>query len=99
MMRFDPGYYDMGPVGIRKRGGSYQSKTKKIDLSTKEPVELRKADKRWVRPGEQEDDLAKAEKETQVTFDGSNDSVIMVIYIGTVQEICWHTKQVDTTKV
>jgi len=80
MMRFDPGYYDMGPMSNRKRGGSYQSKTKKIDLSTKEPVELRKADKRWVRPVEQEGDLAKAEKETQVTFDGSNDSVTMMIY-------------------
>ena len=64
----------------RKRGGPYQSITKKIVLSTKEPVEVRKADKRWVRPAEPEPDLAKAEKETQVTFDESHDPVTMVIY-------------------
>ena len=65
-MRFDPGYYDnMGPMGNRKRGGSFQ---------------LRKADKRWVRPAEQEADLTKAKKETRVTFDGSHDPVAMVIY-------------------
>ena len=73
MMRFDPD--SMGPVGSRKK-----DKRKKIDLSTKEPVELRKADKRWVRPAEQEADLAKAE-ETQVSFYGSHDPVIMVLYM------------------
>ena len=78
-MRFDPGYYDnMGPMGNRKKGP--QGKTKKIDLLTKEPVELRKADKQWVGPAEQEADLAKTDRETQVTFDGSHNPVSMVIY-------------------
>ena len=43
-------------------------------------MELRKADKRWVRPAEQEADLAKTDKETQVTFAGSHDPVTMVVY-------------------
>ena len=46
----------------------------------KEAVELKKADKQWVGRAEQEADLAKAEKEKQVTFDGSHDPVIIVIY-------------------
>ena len=59
-MRFDPD--NMGPVGTRKKF------RKKIDLSMKELVELRKADKHWVGPAEQKADLTKAEKETQVTL-------------------------------
>ena len=54
-MRFDP---DM-PSGGRK---------KKMKLPLKEQVELRKAEKRWVRPAEAEAALAQAEKETQVSM-------------------------------
>ena len=55
-------------------------RNKKMDLSLKEQMELKKADKRWVRPVVQEVDLAKAEKETQVSFYESHNSVTMVIY-------------------
>ena len=75
-MRFDPD--NIGSVGNRKKGP--QAKTKKIIyLPIKEPVELRKADEQWVKPAEQEADLAKTDKETQVTFAGSHDPVTMVI--------------------
>ena len=67
-MRFDPGYYDNIGVGSRRKGMPYPSSKKKIELATKEPVELRKADKRWVRPVELEAELAQAEKETQVSM-------------------------------
>ena len=46
---------------------SYQGK-KKIQLPTKEQVELRKAEERWVRPSEIEAELAQTEKETQVSL-------------------------------
>jgi len=46
---------------------SFQSK-KKIELPSKEQVELRKAEKRWIRPSEVEADLAQTEKETQVSL-------------------------------
>lgn len=58
---------------------SYQSSKKKIELTTKEPVELRKAEKRWVRPSELEAEYAQAEKETQVNCVGSHDHVAMVM--------------------
>ena len=65
-MRFDPGYYDNNiGGGGRRKGMSYPSK-KRIELATKEPVELRKAEKRWVRPSELEAELAQTEKDTQV---------------------------------
>ena len=44
----------------------YISSKKKIELPTKEQVELRKVEKQWVRPSELEADLAQVEKETQV---------------------------------
>ena len=60
-MRFDPGYYDNN-IG----GGSRRKRSKKrIELATKEPVELRKAEKRWVRASELEAELVQTE-ETQV---------------------------------
>ena len=63
--RFDPGYYD-NPSGNRKKGMPYTGSKKKIELPSKELVELRKAEKRWSRPSEVEVDLAQVEKETQV---------------------------------
>jgi len=65
-MRFDP----PGPPGhygseYNRRRGSHIVK-RKIDLPTKEPVELRKADKRWVRPQDADGILGESEKETQV---------------------------------
>ena len=48
----------------RRKKDSFQSK-KKIELPQ---VELRKAEKRWVRPSEVEVDLAQVEKETQVSL-------------------------------
>ena len=38
-----------------------------MKLPLKEQVELRKAEKRWVKPAEAEAALAQAEKETQVS--------------------------------
>ena len=67
-MRFDPGYYDNISSGIRRKGMPYPSSKKKIDLPTKELVELRKAEKRWVRPAKLEAELAQTEKETQVSL-------------------------------
>ena len=67
-MRFDgpPGYY----TDYRGRRGSHQVPKggRKIDLPTKEPVELRKAEHRWVRPqvAVVEDNGDEQEKETQV---------------------------------
>ena len=72
-MRFDPGYYD-GPSGGRKKMG-YQGSKKKIKLPSKEQVELRKAEKRWVRPVKAEAHLPNTEKETQVSF-------CWIIYVG-----------------
>ena len=44
----------------------YTGSKKKIELPSKEQVELRKAEKRWVRPSEVDVDPAQVEKETQV---------------------------------
>ena len=68
-MRFDPGYYN-GLSGGRKKKDS----KKKIEFPSKEQVELRKAEKRWVRPVEAEADLTGREKETQV-------SLCLMIYV------------------
>ena len=46
----------------------HQGSKRKIELPSKEQVELRKAERRWVRPSEVEADLAQTEKETQVSF-------------------------------
>ena len=65
-MRFDSGYHDnFGGGGGRKKGMSYPGRQKKIELPSKGEVELRKAEKRWVRPSELEAQLVQAEKETQ----------------------------------
>ena len=66
-MRFDSGYHDnFGGGGGRKKGMPYPGRQKKIGLLSKGEVELRKAEKRWIRPSELEGQLAQAEKETQV---------------------------------
>ena len=66
-MRFDPGYYDMPSGGRKKMSYHHQGSKKKIELN-KEQVELRKAEKRWVRPSEAEAALAQVEKDTQVSL-------------------------------
>ena len=67
-MRFDPGYYDHPSGGGKRKLSYHQGSRKKIELPSKEQVELRKAEKRWVRPVEAEATLAETEKETQVSL-------------------------------
>jgi len=75
-MRFDgpPGHYTEYRGG-GGRGGSHLifKGMRKIDLSTKEPVELRKAEKRWVRPQNVDGSLDEEEKETQVVISWLSD--------------------------
>ena len=68
-MRFDPGFYDTHGGGGKRKMSFHQGggSKKKIELN-KEQVELRKAEKRWVRPAEAEAALAETEKETQVSL-------------------------------
>ena len=50
-----------------------------MELPTREQVQLRNAEQRWIRPSELEDDLTQTERETQVGLCVSHDHLAMVI--------------------
>jgi len=82
-MRFDgpPGHYTDYRGGGGRRGSHLMPK-RKIELSTKEPVELRKAEHRWVRPQNADGgSLDEGQKETQVVTSWLPDCIYVCRFV------------------